>query len=295
MLAERGFAEVREVVRYQRDLGRYRTAARSPFAYRSFGELGRIAATDLLDAILRAGPAEPHGLDAVDLMDELLFAAAGGGSREPDTSLWRIPHLDGAPAGISFAQAARPRADTGSMAYVGLLPEHRGKGLGRRLHAHALASLRAAGMRSYEDATAAGNHAMRRVFEQNGCEPAGTSRLYVLPPRPGPERLHDFAGLVALLAERGHPHEVLDGSGPRVRTRVRFADVEGSLEIAWRPDARLVEVVRGARERFLPLDRDGSVRTDTLLRVLRELVWAAPDEEKPVRSLLHTVPFRALN
>ncbi|MFL5912666.1 MAG: GNAT family N-acetyltransferase [Gaiellaceae bacterium] len=293
LLVERGFEEVREVVRYRRDLRRYRTAAPGPFAYRSFGELGRVAATDLLDAILRAGPVEPHGLDAVDLMDELLFAAAGGGSREPDTSLWRIPHLDGAPAGISFAQTARPRADTGSMAYVGLLPEHCGKGLGRRLHAHALATLRAAGMRSYEDATAAGNHAMRRVFEQNGCEPAGSSLLYVLPPSPGPDRVHDFGGLVALLAERGHPHEVLDEPGRRVWALLRFADVEAPLEIAWRPDERVVEVVQGARGSSIPLDRDGSVRTDTLLHVLRELVWAAPDAGEPMRSLLHAIPVRA--
>lgn len=58
------------------------------------------------------------------------------------------------------------------------------------MHRHALQRLWEAGARRYEDATAIDNHAMRRVFEANGCQPCGASRLYQLAsaPRRSPER-----------------------------------------------------------------------------------------------------------
>ena len=63
----------------------------------------------------------------------------------------------------------------GSLAFVGPVPEARGRGWGRALHAAALARLARTGAAEYVDFTDEQNVPMRRVFAANGCREGARS------------------------------------------------------------------------------------------------------------------------
>lgn len=66
----------------------------------------------------------------------------------------------------------------GTLSYVGILPEHRGEGLGRRLHRAGLLLLARAGAQSYLGSTGIRNEAMARVFERNDCAMTGIQLFF---------------------------------------------------------------------------------------------------------------------
>lgn len=53
---------------------------------------------------------------------------------------------------------------------LGVLPSRRGQGIGARLHAHLLAVAKAQGALRHVGGTAADNHAMHAIYQQNGAE-----------------------------------------------------------------------------------------------------------------------------
>jgi len=84
--------------------------------------------------------------------------------------------LGGRPAGVML-----PERDgvVGWLALVGLVPEVRGRGLGRELHAAGLAELRRRGATVYRDRTDENNLPMLRVFAANGCEVDGVEHGFI--------------------------------------------------------------------------------------------------------------------
>ncbi len=71
-------------------------------------------------------------------------------------------------AGIVIAQV-NPRTAWARITYMGLLPEHRGRGLGRWVHRRGFAMLRAQGGALYHGGTVETNRPMMRLFEAHGC------------------------------------------------------------------------------------------------------------------------------
>ena len=97
-----------------------------------------------------------------------------------DRDLWRLALVDGAVAGVVLPVVWPGDDRTGTLFYVGIVPSHRGRGLGRALHAEGLRLLAAAGAVSYSGSTDCRNEAMARVFERNGCEILGR-QLFLVP------------------------------------------------------------------------------------------------------------------
>jgi ribosomal protein S18 acetylase RimI-like enzyme len=91
-----------------------------------------------------------------------------------DRDLWRVMLEDGEPVGVVLPQADEECPTEGSLFYIGVLPAHRGKGLGRRLHAASLALLAAAGLEKCLGSSDVRNVAMLRVFAAKGCPVKGT-------------------------------------------------------------------------------------------------------------------------
>lgn len=71
---------------------------------------------------------------------------------------------------------------TGTLGYIGLLPNLRGRGLGRALHAEALWLMRSSGLERYEDGTEWDSAPMRAIFEAAGCEPVGSAVMFARDP-----------------------------------------------------------------------------------------------------------------
>ena len=98
-----------------------------------------------------------------------------------DRNLWRVALLDGEPIGVVLPQTFGGEPEEGSVFYVAILPEHRGRGLGRKLHRAGLALLAGAGVQRYVGSTDVRNEAMARVFAGNGCEISTTQLFFHVP------------------------------------------------------------------------------------------------------------------
>lgn len=100
-----------------------------------------------------------------------------------DAETWQLALLDGKAAGLVLPQAFPDNPEEGTLFFVGLRPDYRGRGLGHVIHARGLAILAEKGVKRYLGSTATSNHAMCRVFARNGCKELGLRRSYVPPAR----------------------------------------------------------------------------------------------------------------
>lgn len=80
----------------------------------------------------------------------------------------QVGFLDGRPAAVAVAQVNR---ETGwsRITYMGILPEFRGRSLGKWLHRRGFAMMQAQGGKEYHGGTVSTNAAMIRLFRSHGC------------------------------------------------------------------------------------------------------------------------------
>jgi GNAT superfamily N-acetyltransferase len=95
-----------------------------------------------------------------------------------DPTWWRVAYLDRDPIGVVLPQTFSNRKNEGTLFYVAVLPEFRGRGFGRILHASGLAFLAERGVTRYIGSTDARNLPMISVFRANGCEQTGRQLFY---------------------------------------------------------------------------------------------------------------------
>jgi RimJ/RimL family protein N-acetyltransferase len=159
----------------RKDLTEYRLPYEDPFSYRSLAEVGEEGFLEIMTAAAHGDPFENvEGRDPKEDFDELVKYA---GSKFDDT-WWSIAYLDDRPVGVVLPQEFSDADGEGTLFYVGVLPEFRGKHFGRILHARGLAFLRSHGVLKYAGSTDTRNLPMMRVFEVNGCERTGTQLFY---------------------------------------------------------------------------------------------------------------------
>ena len=171
-----GFELLFDQVRVGRSLTRVDRPSPRRFTFRHFSEVGRRGMRLMLEGIWEAS-AGPNRLPADLELERLLDLARPGLGEPPDTSLWRVAYHAGDPAGVALVNDDGGR--TGTLGYIGLLPNLRGLGLGRALHAEALWTMRSAGLGRYEDGTGWDNAPMRAIFAAAGCEPIGSAVMFV--------------------------------------------------------------------------------------------------------------------
>ena len=95
-----------------------------------------------------------------------------------DPTWWRAAFLDGRPIGVVLAQAVAGSDREGSLFYVGVVADYRGRGLGRTLHAGGLEFLARGGIVRYVGSTDSRNIPMLTIFAVNGCRQTGTQLFY---------------------------------------------------------------------------------------------------------------------
>lgn len=132
----------------------------------SLAELGeeRFAA-----AMLRASEGDSFDQStpesALDDLRELIEAA--GPAFVPER--WVVVSDDDSEIGVVLPQTFPDHPEVGTIFYLGVVPERRGQGAGRRLHRYGMGRLRAVKAERYVDSTDPRNEAMRAVFRANGC------------------------------------------------------------------------------------------------------------------------------
>ncbi len=91
---------------------------------------------------------------------------ASAGDRFDPTSWFLVDDTDG-PVGVVLPQTIG--ADLGTLFYLGVEPDRRGRGLGAAIHGLGLWILAMRGLRRYVGSTDERNAPMLRVFARNGC------------------------------------------------------------------------------------------------------------------------------
>jgi ribosomal protein S18 acetylase RimI-like enzyme len=177
--AEAGFELAYRQGRVGRSLAELYRPANRPFTFRRWSEVGRRGLLTMLAGIWEGGDG-PNRLPAELELERLEDVARPGPSEPPDMSLWRVAYYAGEPAGVALVIDAG--GGLGTLAYIGLLPELRGRGLGRALHAEALWLMRSSGLARYEDGTGVDNGAMRAILEDAGCQPIGSAVMFARDP-----------------------------------------------------------------------------------------------------------------
>lgn len=134
----------------------------------------------LIDLFARAFSAsvDPREIGSVrrkgarELAAWMIHDAQAGTAYEADRRWWSIVALDGVPAGfvlpVIFTGCARDGRDEGTIYHIAVVPEHRGRGLGRLLLGRATDILLTHGVWQISADTAAENTAMIHVFTAVG-------------------------------------------------------------------------------------------------------------------------------
>jgi ribosomal protein S18 acetylase RimI-like enzyme len=163
-----------EVVEVSRSLRCWR--APDPFTHRTLAELGERAFGAQVDlALVGLRNRYALGLDGRGLI--AATRAAVGPAFDPAT--WSVAFAGDDAIGVVMAQRLPDEAGVGVLVFLGVRPERRGRGLGRKLHAAGLGILARAGATRYRDRTDVENEPMLRIFAANGCRVVARERLPV--------------------------------------------------------------------------------------------------------------------
>jgi GNAT superfamily N-acetyltransferase len=163
-LRRHGFRRVGGRVEYRTAVDGLPSEGPSPVHWETMDEAGEEAVYRTLDAAGSEGPdALDRGADGA-LIEELLGVAY----RAADPRSVQLGFLKGDPVCVLIVRV-EPETGWASIAFMGVLPSHRGRGLGAATQLHGFAVIRALGGRLYHDGTSDENAAMLRLFERHGC------------------------------------------------------------------------------------------------------------------------------
>jgi ribosomal protein S18 acetylase RimI-like enzyme len=174
-LERAAFVIHKEKVFVERDLEGFVPERDDPFRYRSLAEIGEDRFLEVMIEAATGDPFEDPGSrdPRSDFRDLIEYA----GERF-DPTWWRVAYLERSPVGIVLPQVFSDRTNEGTLFYVGVLSEFRGRGFGKVLHESGLAFLAARGVKRYVGSTDARNLPMIAVFRANGCGQTGRQLFY---------------------------------------------------------------------------------------------------------------------
>jgi len=242
ILSERGVKLALEQVLYARDLDEPIRVDSTALVFRPYEEVGKVATVELLGRIFAgSGRSGRMSSDALSELDEMLLDATGATGR-PETSLWRIAFDGDEPIGLYFPHLLGDAAHSGTLLYLGLVQEWRGRGPAHALFQATLHALYKAGARRYVEATGSDNAAARRGLEQYGCRATGVvHRFYVVRPERSEGHLPRFPALLEYLKAERYVHEVHPGN--LVRVRMRFGPCMAIFDLHWMEHMRVVQAL----------------------------------------------------
>jgi RimJ/RimL family protein N-acetyltransferase len=158
---------------FRRGLADYRMPYTDPLRYRTLDEVPRELFQEVLEAAHIGDPLEESAADDRSALETYISLAG----QAYESRRWRIAELDGVPVGVILPQPYPDMPTLGTLFHIGVLPEFRGRGLGRILHAKGL-ELLSGEVDTYVGSTHVLNAPMIRVFERNGCEFTTTQHMY---------------------------------------------------------------------------------------------------------------------
>ncbi len=185
-LARGGLPQVTVLTYLHRDtarpMGRAVDPARLAFAWRPFGEEAEADFRQVLQDTY-AGSLDMPELEGIRSLDDVMASHRAAGRFDP--SRWRVGTLPGEPGAAAVLLLSEvPDRPAWEVAYLGLTPEARGRGLGKSALAHALELARPHVPR-LELAVDARNHPARRLYDAAGFLPFDRRAVHLAVLNPG--------------------------------------------------------------------------------------------------------------
>jgi len=174
-LERAGFVIKKEKIFVEKSIEGLKPFREDPFTYRSLEDVGRTRFLEVMAPAAEGDPFEDATARDPEREFEELVSFAGDAF---DPTWWRVAHLDDDPIGVVLPQCFSSRRHEGTLFYVAVLPEFRGRGYGKVLHASGLAFLASRGVTNYIGSTDARNYPMIAVFRANECEQTGRQLFY---------------------------------------------------------------------------------------------------------------------
>jgi ribosomal protein S18 acetylase RimI-like enzyme len=153
-----------------------------------------------LDCLTAAPPDAafvPHDPDLVAVFQRVLASSLTRSDRETDAARelasfearsrgdggfhpedWVVLRISGVAAGLVIPAFLDARRDGGTLFYLGVLPEFRGRSLGEVLTRRGVEAMLTRGVTRYADSCNVANVPMRRIFEKLGCGVVTTQHLF---------------------------------------------------------------------------------------------------------------------
>lgn len=142
------------------------SARGTDWTVRSLGTLGR---ERFAEAMLRASQGDPYETSTADSALEDLRDLEEAAGAAFDAENWVVVDDAQGEIGVVLPQIYAQDPTAGTLFYLAVVPERRGSGLGRRLHAFGLRRLRQLGAVHYYGSTDSRNAPMLAIFTANGC------------------------------------------------------------------------------------------------------------------------------
>ncbi len=166
MLKEAGFEQAGGRLEYKLPIEELPTEEGSPLIWKDMNELG-LETTAAIFGQAASGASDWD--EEEDDPAELIGVYRTEPGLTNDASCFQVGFKDQAPVAFVAAQI-EPATGWSRITYMGVVPEARGKGLGKWVHRRGFALMRQQGGTLYHGGTDAKNIPMQRLFENHGCK-----------------------------------------------------------------------------------------------------------------------------
>jgi ribosomal protein S18 acetylase RimI-like enzyme len=178
-LQDAGFALTNRRVEYKTPLAQMGHEGATSLAWKTMADTGEGV---VLDVLREASIGTPDGVDtsrgSAAIENQLDGPYAG-----MDPRAVQIGYSGAEAVAVLFCVVDKA-VGWSTIAFIGLVPLHRGRGLGTQVHLHGIETLRALGGVTYHDGTSESNGAMQRLFAKQGCiESARMGEWHIAPQR----------------------------------------------------------------------------------------------------------------
>lgn len=163
-LLDAGFELMGRRIEYKTPVAQMPPEGRTVLVWKTMAETGEGPVLDLLQS---ASTGSPDGVDTslgVVAIENRLDAPYA----DLDPRTVQVGYLKGEAVAVLFC-VADPKDGWSTIAFIGVVPSHRNRGLGLQSHRHGIATIRELGGTLYHDGTSESNEPMQRLFASQGC------------------------------------------------------------------------------------------------------------------------------
>lgn len=146
-----------------------------------FVSLAQVGRPAFVQALLTASEGDPFETSTPESAEQDFSDLVEYAGDAFDPEGWLLARQGGEAVGVVLPQRYPDQPHAGTLFYIGIFPQARGRGLGRVLHAEGLRRLQEQGVTLYQGSTDLRNEAMRRVFAANGCAEVRQQWFYAWP------------------------------------------------------------------------------------------------------------------